>query len=236
MDKVKKWFENVWYHYKFHIICVMFFLAFLVIVTVQMNTRENIDINIMYAGSDYIGSDLAGMRNAFIQTMSYDYNGDGEKGVQITDITLMTDKQITERVKAADEIGEKFLYNPNDNQDAKKKFELEIFSGEAIICLLDPYWFEYVCDASGLLPLEEALGYKPSGIINEYGVYLKDTEFGKFYTIFENLADDTVLCIRRMTTTTIFKNNKDEDIRYNNHKEMLKDIFEFSIIKEDTSE
>ena len=236
MDKVKKWFENVWYHYKFHIICVLFFAAFLIIVTVQMTSREKIDINIMYTGPHYItSSNLSGMKNAFIQTMSDDYNGDGEKGVQITDVTVMTDRQISERVKISDEIGEKFLYNPADNQESKKKFELEIFSGESVICLLDPYWFEYVCDASGLLPLEEALGYKPDNLINEYGVYLKDTEFGKFYTIFENIADDTVLCIRRMTTTTIFKNDKDEEARYNNHKEMLKDIFAFTI-KEDTSE
>lgn len=233
MDKVKKWFENVWYHYKFHIICVIFFAIFLVIVTGQMMSKEEIDINILYAGPNYVTSEIPSMKNAFIQTMSYDYNGDGEKVVHVTDITLLTDAQLSQRAKDAAAIGEKFLYDPSDIQDAKTKFELEIFSGEAIICLVDEYWFDYVNESSGFLPLAEVLGYKPDNMINEYGVYLKDTAFGQFYTVFENLPDNIVLCIRRMTTTTIFKSTKKEETRYEYHLQMFKDIFDFKL-KEDT--
>ena len=232
MDKVKRWIDNIWYHYKFIIIAIIFFAVFLIIVTTQMKDREKIDINILYAGPEYITSDMPGIKNAFIQTMSRDYNDDGIKGVQITDITILTDEQLAERTRAANMQGEKFLYNPLDIQEAKKKFELEIFSGEAIICLLDPYWFDYINEASGLLPLSEALGYKPTNAINDYGIYLKDTEFGKFYTVFETMSDETILCIRRMTTTTIFKSAKDEEERYNNHKEMFEDIFAFNIKKD----
>ena len=227
MDRVKRWIDNIWYHYKFIIIAIIFIAVFLGIMISQMTNKEKIDINVMYAGPDYITSELTGIRTAFIQTMSRDYNGDGAKGIQITDITVLTDDQLAERTRTANMQGEKFLYNPLDIQEAKKKFELEIFSGESVICLLDKYWFDYVSEASGLLPLSEALGYKPANAINEYGTYLKDTDFGKFYTVFDNLSDETVLCIRRMTTTTIFKSAKDEETRYEHHKEMLKDIFEF---------
>lgn len=198
-----------------------------------MVSREKIDINVLYTGPEYIASDIKDMKTAFVQTMTYDYNDDGKKGVQITDITLLSDEQLSERTKAANAVGERFLYNPKDIQDSKKKFELEIFSGESLICLLDSYWFDYVVDASGLLPLKDALGYTPDNLINEYGVYLKDTKFGQFFTAFENLPDDTVLCFRRMSTKSIFKSEKKEEERYNNHKQMLKDIFEFTL-KEDT--
>lgn len=233
LKKILKWLDNIGYHYKFHIIAVIFFVIFIVIVTLQMTNREKIDINILYTGPEYIGSELKSMKTAFVQTMTYDYNGDGEKGVQITDITLLSDEQLSERTKAANAAGERFLYNPKEIQDSKKKFDLEIFSGEALICLLDPYWFNYIVEASGLLPLKDALGYTPDNFINEYGVYLKDTKFGQFFTVFETLPDDTILCFRRMTTTSIFKGAKKEEARYNNHKQMLKDIFEFTL-KEDT--
>lgn len=194
-----------------------------------MTNREKIDINIIYAGPAYISSELSEMKTAVKQAMTYDYNGDGEKGIQITGIVLLTDDQLSQLRKEADELDEDFLYNPNDLQDSRKKFELEIFSGESIICLLDPYWFNFVIEGSGLMPLEQALGYKPDNMINEYGIYLKDTEFGKFYSAFEILPDDTVLCIRRMTTTTIFKSTSNEEERYGHHIQMFKDILNFKL-------
>ena len=48
-----KWIENVWYHYKWHIIGVAFMLLVVIVCITQCvgKARDPIDINIVYAGS-----------------------------------------------------------------------------------------------------------------------------------------------------------------------------------------
>lgn len=231
MGNAKRWFENYWYHYKWHTIVGLFAVIFAVILIGQMIAKDDIDANVIYAGPYlFASSEIYGVQNAFAQVMRDDYTGDGKKTAVLIDITMLTEQQMTDKKAEAEAEGiNDLILSPNDNREMKKKFNLEIFAGESIICLFDPYWFDYINEASGLLPLNEALGYMPEYALNEYGVYLKDTNFGQYFTIFEGLPDDTILCIRRMTTTSIFKGVSKEQDRYDNHLQIFKDIFAFEL-------
>ena len=48
--KIYKWFDNFWYHYKWIAIVVSIFAVFIIVSTVQMATKEDGDIYVMYAG------------------------------------------------------------------------------------------------------------------------------------------------------------------------------------------
>ena len=53
-----KWLENYWYHYKWHTLIVAFFVIMLTVMGVQMCSREDNDIYIIYAGPELISDEL----------------------------------------------------------------------------------------------------------------------------------------------------------------------------------
>ena len=230
MEKLAKWFDNFWYHYKWTVFVGGFFVLFFLICTVQMATREKVDVYVLYTGPAVLSHQtIKDCESAFRQVMSDDYNGDGEKGIQFLDLTLMTDEQVAAAKQAAEEDGQGALViNAKTMSETKTRFNNEIFGGESVICLLDPAWYESVKAGGGFLPLSEALGYAPEGAIDEYGIYLHDTDFGSFFGCFDYLPEDTVLCFRRMTTVTMFKNQKEEQKRWEINKLMLQDLMSFT--------
>jgi len=231
MKQILKWIENFWYHHKLAAVIIVFAVVFLIIATVQTVSKDNADINILYAGPFWLSSaEIRGIESAFIQTMSEDYNGDGKNLVVIKDIILLSDVQIEERIENAKAEGVTDLYiNRNENLKLRNSLTTEIMGGESIICLLDPAWYEYVNAENGFMPLVEILGYKPANAIDDYGIYLKDTEFGQFFTAFQALPEDTILCMRRMTVLSMFKGTKKEEERYNWHVRMFADILNFKV-------
>ena len=96
MNKFLKWFDNYWYHYKWHTIVGAFVAVFLVIVIGQMASKEKVDVYIMYAGpKSFTPAVIHEIEDAFEDIMP-DLNGDGKKIVQFTDIMYLTDKKIEE--------------------------------------------------------------------------------------------------------------------------------------------
>lgn len=88
-----KWVENVWYHYKWHILISLFIIVTLVICITQCvkNSANDPDIHIVYVGDRQIAkpNDRAGGDTPFsdleaaLSDLASDYNGDGEKIVDL---------------------------------------------------------------------------------------------------------------------------------------------------------
>ena len=78
MSKILKWLDNFWYHYKWVVIIVTFFLIIGIILTVQLVTRKNYDVYIMYLGDASIpDTKYQDIMDSF-EKVADDYNGDGE--------------------------------------------------------------------------------------------------------------------------------------------------------------
>ena len=78
MSKILKWLDNFWYHYKWVVIIVTFFLIIGIILTVQLVTRKNYDVYIMYLGDASIpDTKYQDIMDSF-EKIADDYNGDGE--------------------------------------------------------------------------------------------------------------------------------------------------------------
>ena len=56
-SKIGKFFDNLWYHYKWHIIIIGFFVTVFTICFVQCTTTERPDILITYAGGYHLNGE-----------------------------------------------------------------------------------------------------------------------------------------------------------------------------------
>ncbi len=230
MRKVLKWLDNYWYHYKWVTIIVAFFVIVGSVMIVQYATRDTYDSLVLYAGPGMPDANEAlEIENAFEAILPYDYDENGTKDVSLNPLFLLTDEQIEDVQYTVDEEGKMRYVNTSEMMKTKEQFSTQIFAGESLICLLDPAWYETVKKQDGFVALEYILDSVPEYAVDEYSVYLKDTPFAKYFTALGTLPEDTLLCFRRLPTTTALKNKEKEDARYQFNKELFKAIFEFGL-------
>ena len=229
-EKKSGFFENFWYHYKWTAIISFFFIAVGIFAVFQMVNREKADVNILYAGPEYISSDSYDSFREAVKTVMSDYNGDGEKGLLFTALTCMTSAQIDEKYKQAAESGIVDFYIDREyNASEYKKFQMNVFAGEHVILFLDPELYVQVKESGGLVPLNEVIGEIPECALYEYGIRFSQTEFYKFFTGAQIMPDDTVLCARRVSTMTAFRKSKKAEKIHGYHMDMFRDIVGFSL-------
>ena len=229
--KGSRW-DNFWYHYKWHTIVAIIAAIFLAITLTQFFSKEKPDIFVMYAGPIYINADEnTEFRSAIRQVMSEDFNGDGEKGVSLTDITYLDPEQVDEAVRKAAEEGIEVVVDATYNYNALNRYNMEAFSGEAVIYFVDPGLYESVKEAGGFLPLTEIFGDDgvPESAVDEFGVRLHDLDFTKFFNIVQVMPEDTILCIRRVSTMSVFKGKRKTETIHAHHVQMFRDIVEFTV-------
>ena len=94
-SRVAKWISNFWYHHKWTFIIVTFFVAVLVIVGVQMFTKEEYDATVTIAGPFSMSSDTSGRIALDLESvMSQDISGDGEKNVSVIHYPVYSEKEM----------------------------------------------------------------------------------------------------------------------------------------------
>lgn len=208
---LKKKLENFWYHYKWTTIVVAFFVLLLGIGIVQMISKEDYDAQVLYAGPSVTlieqGADDR-ISSAFSRLLSDDHNGDGKKNILLHSYTVISDEQLAERQEEAKKENDSVYYDPSLRKNAISNISSLMATGEVAICLFDPYVYGVFDDQEGFAPLSEILGYTPEGAQDEYTIRLKDTEFGSYFSCFDALPDDTLLCIRKEPYAMGFMSSK----------------------------
>lgn len=227
--KVKYWFQNYWYYYKWPVILISFFVGVLLFCFLQAETRERADAYILYTGPHFFEmGEKASLESAFSQNMRDDYDGDGKKTIAIVDMPAFSDEEIKEAVGTPEDMSLMLKYAPYTYDRVMENFSQQAFAGETVICLLDPHWFGVLKENKGLVPLEEILGYKPDGMVDEYGVTFSTLAFSQFFEAAGKLPEDTVICFRRLSTASAFTGREAAEKNYANSKKVLCDIFAFS--------
>lgn len=220
--------ENFWYHHKWKTIIVSFVLIVLVICVTQMGTQDKADVYFMYAGPGYLSAnDVRSVQNALKQVMD-DYNGDGEKGVLFANFNYLNDAQIAAKMAQAEAEGVELIFDNYGNASVYEQYELEVIAGESVIYILDPTLYANVKKAGGLLPLSEVLGYVPEGAVDEYGVRLADTKFARYYTAMDAFPEDSILCIRRVSTMSVFKGQEKTERLHSYHVQLFQAMLNFT--------
>jgi len=226
-SKFSKWLDNFWFYHKWHLIIGLFVAFVLIIGLVQMATKENPDVIIMYAGplSSTI-SEEEDVRNAFNSVIPVDYNNDGKKYTQLAMITIFSEEQIAQKYKDAQERGEEIIINTSTNASELQKYDNLIAAGEYSICLVDPWLYERVKVANGFRKLSDVLGKTPENAYDEYAIKLSETEFGKYFSSLGVFPEDTLLCLRLKGTMSTFL-NKNSDEEYAHSVDVFRAIINF---------
>ncbi len=234
-ERFSKWFENFWYHYKWHTVITAFFAVVIGICGYQILTREVPDVYIMYAGPEYItAGDVINMKSALKDNLK-DYNEDGEKGISFLTLTCVSEEKIEQKKEEAEAESQEFYIDLNANAQNIKQFDMEIFAGESVICLLDPSLYERVGEAGGFMKMtevfteEELAKLKEEGVElhDEYGIRLLSTKFGKYYGSMAELPEDTMLCVRKVSTISVFKGKKKYEKLHGYHVDMFRGLVMF---------
>ncbi len=210
--------SNVWYRYNWAIIIISAFILIFVIVGVQMAKKDKSDITVMYAGPKYVTSDIYSSVTGSLTEIMKDYNGDGEKKILLSTVTYQTEEQRKESIKDHDVYGK--VMSDAANKEAFDTIINQMRSGQVAIYLIDPG----LLNKGPFMKVEDVLGYKPDESImcGEYGVYLKKTEFAKYMGGFDDLPDDTVICIMSKLVTT-------KDDLQQNSIDLFKAILNFGV-------
>ncbi len=182
---------NLWFKHKWAIIIVsVFFITFLILF-IQFLTRTKYDIHVVYAGPKY----LANFQDQYIEALvpvAADGNGDGEVNVAFSTIVYLTPEQQKE-VAGGNKNNE--IAMQQANKESHQDFQDLMMSGSMAFFLLDPSLYEEYSDAFG--NVSEILGYEVDSelLYADNAVYFKKTEYAKNITAFNNLPNDTILCV-----------------------------------------
>lgn len=226
-DKFFKWLDNFWYHYKWHTIFTIFIIIVLSVGIFQVAGKETPDVGIMYAGPRLLSLPEKNSMQSAVRQVMEDYNGDDKLGVELVSLMIMSEEQIKKAYEDAEEQGKDILINAQFIREETNKFDNLTLAGDSVLCFLDPYLYERVLSSGGFMPLSEVFDEIPEAAIDEYGVKLSETKFGQYFAGFNVLPDDTVLCIRRISTFSFIKGKNKTELYHSYHVSLLRSIMAF---------
>ncbi len=232
MKRIVKWLDNYWYHYKWPTLIVLFLSVSIGIMLFQYVGKEKIDISVIYAGPfDPTPNQTKSIESELAKLLGEDLNGDNKKNCQINDFFLLTEEQLKQKQAEAEKNGIYYHADPQQMNNNRQQFTNQVFAGEAIVCLLDPTWYDLLLEQQAFVPLSDVLDEVPEYAFDEYSVRLCDTPFAKYFTALQAFPEDTLLCLRTLSTTTAFKNREEAEKKYEENKEFFISLFEFSVGK-----
>ena len=78
------------------------------------------------------------------------------------------------------------------------------------------------------MTLDELFDHEIEGAIDEYGIRLSETDFGKYFPGVNTLPKDTILCMRRISTLSSFISKGTTEKEYENSLKLFRAIVEFT--------
>jgi len=227
-----KWLENYWYHYKWHTLIAAFFVIMLTVMGVQMCNREDDDIYIIYAGAELISDERREhIKDAFQQVMPKDYDGDGAKRVDFMDIILMNHEELKQAYANG---ANQYFLNEGTVESSKETLSVQAMAGDYVIFLIGSEWYANLHKAGAFVTFDEldALGIAlpEEGVrYDDCAYYLNSLDFAKFFTCFEGFPEDTLICVRRMTTVANVKGQRETEEHYQNHLDYYGKLLSFKL-------
>lgn len=230
-----RWLDNFWYHNKWTVIVVTFFVAVLLIGIVQMVGRPKYDTSVCLASPYKMNKEeRAELEKLMTRICPEDFNGNGEKLINIVEYQIYSEEEYeseADRYEAmTDEEGnpDQFQINRKFNSDEYKNFSNFTMTGETSVYILSPYLYGILRDAERLKPLSEVYtdGTLPAGALPDgFGIALKDTDFYKYNPAAQVYPENAILCLHKPTISGRSKN----EARYAEDMAFFKAIADFEV-------
>ena len=208
---VMVWLDNFWYHYKWHVIVISFFVAVLVLCLVQILDRPKYDVNFVVAGTYRMNSHEVTEYNEVVnRLLPEDYDGNGEKTVNIMAYQIFSEADVAEEVSKAEAQSEEFLINAKFNADELNNFTQYTMTGDCSVFLLSPYLYQMLASEERLQPISAIYEGKdlPAGVTEDgLGVYINQTHFYQYNPDVQVMPEDMILCVLK---PLVWGNNSSE--------------------------
>jgi hypothetical protein len=180
----KQKLSNFWYYHKWMVIVCSFFVAFILIATVQLVLKNDADLSLLYIGSHNVGETDCDHIVASVEEKIIDVDGDGNKTAELRTIQLPSDINLLNE-------GQKI-----QAQEEYRQYSNEILGGDSEILLLDEYFYEELATTGALVNLCEVFTELPPSAIDYYGLSLKKTPLYQLPG-FSALPENTILCLKQ---------------------------------------
>lgn len=198
------WIENVWYHYKWPILVVTFFVVLGLVCFVQCGTREAADLTVAYAGGYTLaGAEREGVADAIEGAMKVKQSnaqaGEQSPTIMMATFSVYTDDAMKALSKDSEGNVSASAYSSMKNVSTEnfKAFSSYVMTGESAVWLVSEYVYSQMNLDEIAVPLTEVFGTLPTGAYNEYAVRLRDTAFYHYYDALKVLPEDTLILLPR---------------------------------------
>ncbi len=194
------WIENVWYHYKWPILVVTFFVVLGLICFAQCGTREAADMTVAYAGGYTLtGGERESVADALEAAMKIKQSTERSPTVMVATFSVFTDEAMRELSKDSEGNISVSSYSSmkNVSNENFKTFSTYVMTGESAVWLVSEYVYSQMNLNEIAVPLTELFGELPKSAHNEYAIRLSDTELYRYYDALKVLPKDTLILMPR---------------------------------------
>ena len=218
------WFENLWYHHKWTIILVAFFLFVAIVCFAQCATTPHKDIYITFGGSHTMTSEeLAGVERVFGDLSKQTFS-ENSPAVGVVSYPFYTEDELRALYtdpETGDFNGSAFHMAKGENTNRLDELSSYMMTGDCAIWLVNTAVYEAQHMAGEhAVPLAESFGTAPTGAYDEYAIRLGDTAIYQYYEALQVLPADTLIVLTR---GTVFTNQQ----AYAQFKALYRAIIEF---------
>lgn len=201
----QKWFENYWYHYKWHTIIGLFILFIIGSMAHDMLTREKYDVELMITGQNYINYTPASRIALLLEQYTGDYDGNGEVNVSVADNVFPSNMAQAEMMMAA-----------------QTKLMAELSDGRSMVMILDDYTYDMINLSSEGDFFADLSAYSDKAYDGGAKIKLADTPIGDDPGL-ANCADTYFLTLRSPDMRAANRNEA-AVLNYQNQLDMLKNL------------
>lgn len=198
------WLDNFWYHYKWYVIIIAFFLIVGIVCFSQCTKNENAALNLTSAAGVALNqTESAGVQAVFDAIAPHGEGGERVSSRLLT-YSVYTDEEL--RVLFTDEDGN---FSALGYQSARQQ-SLDQFSavqtymqtGDCSVWFLSGYVLGEIAE-NLLLPLSEVYGEAlPPSAVSAYAVRLGDTDLYHYYDAMKVFPADTLVVMTKKFVVT----------------------------------
>lgn len=220
---------NFWYHYKWYVIVIAFFVITFAVCFAQCSSNEQSDVSVLIAGPKVLSAEE---KNAILSAMNdvmpRDFNENGKKNTALfsfvhyteAELQAVYEKTIAENtgedvtVAATSYINQLRTASNSDQSN----YSTAVGAGECAILLISESLYEKLRDNGRLEPLETVLTNSSAPVEDGYAVRLTDTAFYANYEAAKALPEGLVLCFLKQPILGTIHDNTE----YANAKDMFR--------------
>ncbi len=196
---VLAWLDNFWYHYKWHTIISVFFIAVIALCVAQAVSRPKYDMNFVVGCSYRMNSEeVADYAEVINRLLPEDYDGNGKKNVNIMAYQVYSDEEVQAEKEQAEAESQQYFFNTKYNTDEFNNFSQFTMTGECSVFLLSPHLYAYLSSADRLLSVATLYEGRelPQGMTEDgNGIYINRTDFYTYNPEVQVMPENMILCI-----------------------------------------